>query len=62
MVFVLNSTKTELKENPQEDFDLYKEMILALNDSVFELSVHKLLFVLLLLLRLFSSTSFFVNT
>ena len=62
MGFVLNSTETELKENPQENFDLYTEMILALNDSVFELSLHKLLFVLLFLLRLFSSMSFFVNT
>ena len=52
----------ELKENSQEDFDLYKEMILVLNDSVFELSIHKWLFVLLFLLRCFSSRSFFVNT
>ena len=62
MVFVLNSTETELKENSQEDFDYYKEMILFLNDSVFELSVHKWLFVLLFLLRCFSSGPFFVNT
>ena len=49
MVFVLISTETELKENSPEDFDLYKEMILALNDSVFELILHKWLFVLLFL-------------
>ena len=62
MVFVLNSTETELKKNSQEDFDLYKEMILNLNDSVCELSVHKCLFVLLFLLRCFISRPFFVNT
>ena len=62
MVFVLTSTETELKENSQEDFDLYKEMILVLNDSIFELNVHKWMFVLLFLLSCFSSRSFFVNT
>ena len=46
MVFVLNSTETEFKENSQEDFDLYKEITLVLNDSVFQLSVHKWLFLL----------------
>ena len=44
MMSVLNSTETELKENSQEDFDLYNEMILVLNYSAFELSVQKWLF------------------
>ena len=59
---MLNSTETGLKENSQRDFDMYKEIILVLNDSVFEFSVHKWLFVLLFLLRCFSSRSFVINT
>ena len=35
MLLLLNSTDTKVKENSQEDFDLYKEMILVMNNSAF---------------------------